>query len=87
MKRSKKVLTTPEAIFRGFVLVAFAIASLPYSSQLVPQAHAAAHDFSDYSCKFLAGGKPLETFGQDGRNVWEYLQVIGQEHCAGRNGF
>ena len=36
-----KNLTTPQAILGGFVLVALAIASIPYSSNIVSPAHAA----------------------------------------------
>ena len=35
-----KNLTTPQAILGGFVLVALAIASIPYSSNIVTPAHA-----------------------------------------------
>ena len=35
-----KNLTTPQAILGGFVLVALAIASIPYSSNIVSPAHA-----------------------------------------------
>ena len=35
-----KNLTTPQAILCGFGLVALAIASVPYSSQIVKPAHA-----------------------------------------------
>ena len=35
-----KSLTTPQAILGGFVLVALAIASIPYSSNIVTPAHA-----------------------------------------------
>ena len=36
-----KNLTTPQAILCGFALIALAIASLPYSSNIVTLAHAA----------------------------------------------
>ena len=36
-----KDLTTPQAILCGFALVALAIASIPYSSNIVTPAHAA----------------------------------------------
>ena len=36
-----KNLTTPQAILCGFALVALAIASIPYSSNIVTPAHAA----------------------------------------------
>ena len=39
-----KNLTTPQAILCGFVLVALAIASIPYSSSIVSPAHAKAPD-------------------------------------------
>ena len=35
-----KNLTTPQAILCGFALIALAIASLPYSSNIVSPAHA-----------------------------------------------
>ena len=37
-------LTTPQAILCGFALVALAIASIPYSSNIVTPAHAKAPD-------------------------------------------
>ena len=37
-----KNLTTPQAILGGFLLVALAIASIPYSSNIVSPAHATA---------------------------------------------
>ena len=36
-----KNLTTPQAILCGFALIALAIASIPYSSNIVTPAHAA----------------------------------------------
>ena len=36
-----KNLTTPQAILCGFVLIALAIGSIPYSSNIVTPAHAA----------------------------------------------
>ena len=43
MQRGKdmKNLTTPQAVLYGFVLVALAIASIPYSSNIVSPSHAA----------------------------------------------
>ena len=36
-----KNLTTPQAVLCGFALIALAIASIPYSSNIVTPAHAA----------------------------------------------
>ena len=38
--KQMKNLTTPQAILCGFALIALAIASIPYSSSVVSQAHA-----------------------------------------------
>ena len=38
-----KNLTTPQAILCGFALVALAITSIPYSSQIVTSAYAGSH--------------------------------------------
>jgi hypothetical protein len=40
-KRDMKNLTTPQAVLGGLALIALAIASIPYSSNIVTPAHAA----------------------------------------------
>ena len=66
-----KNLTTPQAILSGFVLVALAIASIPYSSNIVTPAHAAGVqkvalcDTSGLYCAKINLDRQLET--HDGR--------------------
>ena len=74
-----KNLTTPQAIFGGFALVALAIASIPYSSNVVTPAHAAGGvqkvAVCDVDGEFCAGVGWANIGSKDKPLVVTYLQT------------
>ena len=59
-------LTTPKAILIGFALIAFSIASIPYSNLIVPKAYA-----GDSDILFCIDGSRLTLDGTlDGSYIW-----------------
>ena len=70
-----KNLTTPQAILFGFGLVALAIASIPYSSQVVTPALASSHGVHKIAICDVTGLKcahVLSQFDIKGLNLEDY---------------
>ena len=70
-----KNLTTPQAILSGFVLVALAIASIPYSSNIVTPAHANNNNVQKIALCDPSGARCVSVFKDNYYNDWS-LRVV-----------
>ena len=71
-----KNLTTPQAILCGLSLIALAIASIPYSSNIVTPAHASSHGWAAPSEEVASDVQKVVLCNKGGRCA----EQVGDRH-------